>query len=109
MYTAEMAGMQGPTGRGFQLRDGSGSGIGKNISGRIGYGLGTGIGIKYCVNRVLSGIENLDRVFVDFLPDFLNFRFKNQYIVNQTCIWWTDSILHCNALTPTRALYTLLV
>ena len=32
---------QGPTGRGFQLRDGSG--IGKNISGRIGYGSGTGI------------------------------------------------------------------
>ena len=28
---------QGPTGRGFQLLDGLGSGIGKNISGRIGY------------------------------------------------------------------------
>ena len=38
---------QGPTGRGFQLRDGLGSGIGKHISGRIGYGSGTGIFIIY--------------------------------------------------------------
>ena len=38
---------QGPTGRYFQLRDGSGSGIGKSISGRIGYGSGTGIFIIY--------------------------------------------------------------
>ena len=36
---------QGLTGRVFQLRVGYGSGIGKNILGRIGYGLGTGIGI----------------------------------------------------------------
>ena len=54
--------IQGPTGRGFQLRDGSGSGIGKNISGWIGYGLGTGIFIIYLINRVLSGSVNLDRV-----------------------------------------------
>ena len=57
--------IQGPTGRGFQLRDGSGSGIRKNISGRIGYGSGTGICIVYLINRVLSGSENLDRVFLD--------------------------------------------
>ena len=59
---------QGPTGRGFQLRDGSGSGIGKNISGRIGYGLGTGIFIIHLINRVLSGSANLDRVFFGYLP-----------------------------------------
>ena len=59
---------QGPTGRGFQLRDGSGSGIGKNISGRIGYGLGTGIFIIYLINRVLSGSANLDRVFFGYFP-----------------------------------------
>ena len=34
---------QGLTGMVFQLRVGYGSGIGKNISGRFGYGLGTGI------------------------------------------------------------------
>ena len=59
---------QGPTGRGFQLRDGSGSGIGKNISGRIGYGSGTGIFIIYFINRVLSGSANLDRVFFGYFP-----------------------------------------
>ena len=59
---------RGPTGRGFQLRDGSGSGIGKNISGRIGYGLGTGIFIIYLINRVLSGSANLDRVFFGYIP-----------------------------------------
>ena len=58
---------QGPTGRGFQLQDGSGSGIRKNISGRIGYGSGTGIFIMYLNNRVLSGSENLDRVFFGYL------------------------------------------
>ena len=46
---------------------GSGSGIGKNISGRIGYGSGTGICIVYLINRVLSGSENLDRVFFGYL------------------------------------------
>ena len=59
---------QGPTGRGFQLRDGSGSGIGKNISGRIGYGLGAGIFIMYLNNRVLSGRANIDRVFFGHFP-----------------------------------------
>ena len=59
---------QGPTGRGFQLRDGSGSGIGKNISGRIGYGSGTGIFSMYLNNRVLSGSANLDRVFFGYFP-----------------------------------------
>ena len=59
---------QVPTGRWFQLRDGSGSGIGKNISGRIGYGLGTGIFIIDLINRVLSGSANLDRVFFGYFP-----------------------------------------
>ena len=59
---------QGPTGRGFQLRDGSGSGIGNNILGRIGYGSGTGIFIIYLINRVLSGSANLDRVFFGYFP-----------------------------------------
>ena len=58
---------QVPTGRWFQLRDGSGSGIGKNISGRIGYGSGTGIFIIYLINRVLSGSENLDQVFFGYV------------------------------------------
>ena len=39
----------------------------KKISGRIGYGLGTGIGIKYRANRVLSGIEKPDRVFFGYI------------------------------------------
>ena len=59
---------QGPTGRGFQLRDGSGSGIGKNISGRIGYGSGTGIFTIYLINQVLSGSANLHRVFFGYFP-----------------------------------------
>ena len=54
---------QGPTGRCFQLRDGSGSGIGKNFGFGFGYGSGSGIGTAFYINRVLSGIENLDRVF----------------------------------------------
>ena len=57
---------QGLTGRVFQLRVGYGSGIGKNISGRFGYGLGSGIGIIFRANRVLSGIEKLDRVFFGY-------------------------------------------
>ena len=52
---------QGPTGRCIQLRDGSGSGIGKNFG--FGYGSGLGIGTSFFMNRVLSGIEILDRVF----------------------------------------------
>ena len=58
---------QGPTGRCFQLRDGSGSGIGKNFG--FGYGSGSGIGTAFFINRVLSGIENLDRVFFGYIPD----------------------------------------
>ena len=57
---------QGLTGRVFQLRVGYGSGIGKNISGRFGYGSGSGIGIIFRANRVLSGIEKLDRVFFGY-------------------------------------------
>ena len=57
---------QGLTGRAFRLRVGYGSGIGKNISGWFGYGSGTGIGIIYRANRVLSGIEKLDRVFFGY-------------------------------------------
>ena len=61
-----MAHLQELTGRAFRLRVGYGSGIGQNISGRFGYGLGTGIGIIYRANRVLSGIEKLDRVFFGY-------------------------------------------
>ena len=61
-----MASHQGLTGRVFQLRVGYGSGIGKNISGRFGYGSGSGIGIIFRANRVLSGIEKLDRVFFGY-------------------------------------------
>ena len=41
------AGVQGLTGRAFQLRVGSGSGIGKNYRVGSGLGLGSGIGIIY--------------------------------------------------------------
>ena len=57
---------QGLTGRVFQLWVEYGSGIGKNISVRIGYRLGTGIGIIYRANQVLSGIGKLDRVFFGY-------------------------------------------
>ena len=63
------AGQQGPTGRCIQLRDGSGSGIGKNFGFGFGYGSGSGIGTAFFINRVLSGIENLDRVFFGYIPD----------------------------------------
>ena len=69
---------QGSTGRGFQLQDGSGSGIGKKISGRTGYGSGTGICIVYSINRVLSGSENIDRVFFGYL--------STSYLSHGT--WW---------------------
>ena len=52
---------QGLTGRVFQLRVGSGSGIGKNY--RVGSGLGLGI----IMNRVLSGVEILVWVFPYFV------------------------------------------
>ena len=58
---------QGLTGRVFQLRVGSGSGIGKNYRVGSGLGSGSGIGNIYWINRVLSGIENLDRVFPYFV------------------------------------------
>jgi len=58
---------QGLTGRVFQLRVGSGSGIGKNYWVGSGLGSGLGIGIIYRINRVLSGIEILDRVFPYFV------------------------------------------
>ena len=50
---------QGPKGWGFQLRDGSGSGIGKSISGRIGYGSGTGIFIIYLSIRYYRVVQIL--------------------------------------------------
>ena len=43
----DMGGSQGLTGRVFQLRVGSGSGIGKNYRVGSGLGLGSGIGIIY--------------------------------------------------------------
>ena len=52
---------QGQTGRFFQIRVGSGSGIGKNFG--FGSGSGSGIGTVFFINRVLSGNENIDRVF----------------------------------------------
>ena len=60
---------QGPTGRCIQLRDGSGSGIGKNFGFGFGYGSGSGICTAFFINRVLSGIENLDRVFFGYIAD----------------------------------------
>ena len=60
---------QGPTGRCIQLRDGSGSGIGKNFGFGFGYGSGSGICTAFFINRVLSGIESLDRVFFGYIPD----------------------------------------
>ena len=60
---------QGPTGRCFQFRDGSGSGIGKNFGFGFGYGSGSGIGTIFLINRVLSGIQNLDRVFFGYIPN----------------------------------------
>ena len=50
---------QSPTGRGLQLRDGSGSGIAKNFGFGFGYGSGTGICTIYLINRVLSGNKNM--------------------------------------------------
>ena len=54
---------QGQTGRFFQIRVGSGSGIGKNFGFGSGSGSGLGIGTVFFINRVLSGNENIDRVF----------------------------------------------
>ena len=60
----------GLVGRGWRVgffNFGSGSGIGKNYRVGSGLGLGSGIGIIYWINRVLSGIEILDRVFPYFV------------------------------------------
>ena len=57
-------------GRGWRVgffNFGSGSGIGKNYRVGSGLGLGSGIGNIYWINRVSSGIENLDRVFPYFV------------------------------------------
>ena len=56
-------GEQGQTGRFFQIRVGSGSGIGKNFGFGSGSGSGSGIGTVLFINWVLSGNENIDRVF----------------------------------------------
>ena len=58
---------QVPTGRWFQLRDGSGSGIAKNFGFGFGYGSSTGICTIYLINRVLSGNKNIDRVFFRYI------------------------------------------
>ena len=56
---------QGQTGRFFQIWVGSGSGIGKNFGFGSGSGSGTGIDTVYLINRVFSGNENIDRVFLE--------------------------------------------
>ena len=60
---SEVPDIQGQTGRFFQIRVGSGSGIGKNFGFGSGSGSGSGIGTVFFINRVLSGNENIDRVF----------------------------------------------
>ena len=62
-HNADANGDQGQTGRFFQIRVGSGSGIGKNFGFGSGLGSGSGIGTVFFINRVLSGNENIDRVF----------------------------------------------
>ena len=47
----------------LEKTSGSGSGAGS------GTGSGSGIGTAFFINRVLSGIENLDRVFFGYIPD----------------------------------------
>ena len=81
---------QGPTGRCFQLRDGSGSGIGKNFGFGFGYGSGSGIGTVFLINRVSSGIQNLERVFFSYIPNTA-FAFKgynNSVLVVFRHKWW---------------------
>ena len=62
-----LSGHQGPSGRHFQLRDGSGSSIAKNFGFGFGYGSGTGIYTIYLINRVLSGNKKIDRVFFGYI------------------------------------------
>ena len=64
LLTVAMGNNQGLSGRYFQLRDGSGSGIAKNFGFGFGYGSGTGICTIYLINRVLSGNKNIDRFFL---------------------------------------------
>ena len=45
------------------LKVGSGSGIGKNFGFGSGTGSGSGIRTVFSINRVLSGNENIDRLF----------------------------------------------
>ena len=65
--TAYRGPVQGPSGRYFQLRDGSGSGIAKNFGFGYGYGSGTGICTIYLINRVLSGNKNIDLFFGGYI------------------------------------------
>ena len=52
----------------FQLRDESGSGIGKNFGFWYGSGSDSGIGIAIlAIGYLITGIENLDQVFIGFL------------------------------------------
>ena len=67
LLTVAMGNNQGLSGRYFQLRDGSGSGIAKNFGFGYGYGSGTGICTIYLINRVLSGNKNIDRVFFGYI------------------------------------------
>ena len=78
---------QGPTGSCFQLRDGSGSGIGKNFGFGFGYGSGSGIGTAFFINRVLSGIENLDRVFFGYIPADKVFSFGSTKVLAALGCW----------------------
>ena len=66
---------QGPTGRYFQLWDGSGSGIGNKFGFGFKNGSGSGIGTAFFINRVLSGIKNLDLVFIGYIPAYKVFSF----------------------------------
>ena len=88
---------QGPTGRCFQLRDGSGSGIGKNFGFGFGYGSGSGIGTIFLINRVLSGIQNLDRVFFAYIP---NTAFTLEAVIYVDIIIATTQV-GIRTLTPT--------
>ena len=83
LLTVAMGNNQGLSGRYFQLRDGSGSGIAKNFGFGFGYGSGTGICTIYLINRVLSGNKNIDRFFfrvyqygIFFLNIWMLFEYK---------------------------------
>ena len=84
-------------GRCFQFRDGSGSGIGKNFGFGFGYGSGSGIGTIFLINRVLSGIQNLDRVFFAYIP---NTAFTLEAVIYVDIIIATTQV-GIRTLTPT--------